>query len=105
MILVAFKLTMPSCGSWNGKWSGNESLYARVRSFTAEQVKQLNIADKLDKDFNYRWDDGWCANVEVNKINAKQAKDIRKNSKGFYGYDWMIKSIIENGDIRLEEKI
>lgn len=91
--MVVFELSMPNCGSWNGKWSGSGRCYARV--YRNSDVPK----DVLDKTFCYTWDDGWTACVSVKKIDAKEAKQYRKNSAGFYGYDWMIKSIIKDGYI------
>ena len=92
--MIAFVLSMPSRGSWNGKWSGENDLYARIHRLSKEKESDLS-----GKSFSYRWDDGWCARVEAVKIDAKEATKIRKKSKGFSGYDWMIQSIIENGEI------
>ena len=29
--MIIFELTMPNCGSWNGKWSGEERFYAKFK--------------------------------------------------------------------------
>ena len=92
-MLVSFVLTMPGIGSWNGKWTGSGNLYAKVRDIPKE-AKEI-----VGKDFRYRWDDGWEACVSVNRVYAKEAARIRKQSMGFKGYDWMIDSIIKNGEI------
>ena len=90
---------MPNCGSWNGKWSGQDSLYSRVRKFNKKDCDKFKIKEKLNNSFSYRWDDGWCALVEVKSIDSKEANQIRKLTKGFYGYDWMIDSILDFGYI------
>ena len=96
--MLVFNLSMPNAGSWNGKWSGEGRLYAKVRKLGKE--KEVNLDGTS---YRYRWDDGWCASVDVYKVDAKEANKIRRKSVGFYGYDWMINSIIEHGDIRLPE--
>ena len=98
--MKAFILTMPNAASWNGKWSGEGRLYAKVRyGYETKTVK--------DGDYDYRWDDGWCANVEVKTVTSREAAKISKHSVGFYGYDWMIESIIKHGKIlsRKEQEV
>lgn len=89
---------MPSAGSWNGKWSGNGRVYAKIRKLDKKKEVVLDGTS-----YSYRWDDGWCARVDVCKVDAKEANKIRRKSVGFYGYDWMIDSIIKHGKIILEE--
>lgn len=91
--MLAFYLSMPGCPSWDGKWSGDGKFYAKVVSKRTKE-KELD-----GKSFTYRWSDGWCARVDVRKVDAQTARKIRKKSQGFCGYDWMITSIIENGEI------
>ena len=81
-IMIIFKLTMLSSGSWNGRWSGEDMLYARV--MRNNQVPN----DIIGQYFYYNWDDGWCACVSVSKVDSKEAAKIRKKSNGFCGYDW-----------------
>ena len=94
--MVLFELSMPNCGSWNGKWSGEGRTYAKVRR-NCQVPKEV-----IGKSFYYRWDDGWTACVSVRKIDSKEAKKIMKNSVGFHGYGWMIESIIRHGEIKYE---
>lgn len=91
--MIAFLLSMPHVASWNGEWSGEGKIYARLRR--DNQVSK----EYIDQSFEYRWDDGWGASVEVRKVDSKEAAKIRKHSAGFYGYDWMIDSIIDHGKI------
>lgn len=95
--MLAYILTMPNRGSWNGQWSGQGNLYARVGKPGKEVEKRL-----AGRNFYYRWDDGWGANVEVVKINAAEARKYRRDTKGFCGYDWMIASIIKHDEIICE---
>ena len=96
--MIIFTLSMPTRGSWNGRWSGEDRVYARV--FHNNDVPK----DIIGKDFYYNWGDGWCAWVSVTKVDSKEAAKIRKKSAGFCGYDWMIRSIIKNGEIIVEGK-
>lgn len=94
-MLIAFELSMPGRGSWNGKWSGEGRPYVRVRNLPkAEADKVL-----LKEEYRYRWDDGWAACVSAYKVISCEAARLRKKSAGFCGYDWMIDSIINHGEI------
>ena len=92
--MIAFVLTMPNVGSWNGKWSGENQLYCRV--FKDKQVPQ-NLRNKA---FYYNFGDGWVARIEVLGADAATGRKMKKRSKGFCGYDWMIESLLINGEIR-----
>ena len=95
--MIIFRLSMPNCGSWNGKWSGQDRIYAKTRP------NRLVPKELVDKDFYYNFGDGWCANISVEKVTSAEAKKIMKKSVGFYGYDWMIDSLIKNGEILRED--
>ena len=92
---------MPSAGSWNGKWSGEGRPYVRVRNISKKMAGECAI-DAIIKQgrYTYRWDDGWCAAVDVRQVDSKESAKLRKRSVGFMGYDWMIDSILDYGDIR-----
>ena len=101
-MLIAYKLSMPNNNSWNGRWTGAGKCYARV-----ENVRSEKAARKLlEKPYHYySFGDGWGACVTVRKVDAKEARRLRKNSEGFCGYDWMIEEIKTFGRIRtLEER-
>lgn len=91
--MIVFQLTMPNRGSWNGRWSGEENLYVKVRD------ERYVPKELWDKDFYYSWNDGWTACVSVQRLPAKEARKLDKMSKGFCGYDWMITSLIDDGYI------
>lgn len=101
MRYLQFTLDMPNCGSWNGRWSGENDLYARVQKFSERSKSAKSRIDKLLQDpyYYYRWDDGWGASVTVKEIDAKIARQIEKKTRGFCGYDWMISSILSKGFI------
>lgn len=101
-MLISFKLTMPNRGSWNGKWGGEENLYAIVKKFSKSEILDFKINQKINRDFYYSWEDGWTACVDVIKVDSKEAVNIRKHSKGFRGYDWMINSILKLGYIDID---
>ena len=96
--MIVFELTMPNVGSWNGKWTGADRLFVR----TADERK---VPKKLhDKDFFYRWEDGWTDCVSVRKMPVNEARKLERRSNGFCGYDWMIKSLMQDGYIHTIER-
>ena len=95
--MIVFELTMPHCGSWNGRWSQEDKLHVRTKD------ERKVPKECWDKDFYYRWDDGWEACVSVKRMPAKEARKLERRSDGFCGYDWMIRSICKNGVIEPEE--
>lgn len=95
--MIVFELTMPHVNTWNGHWSGEDLKYIRTRS-------ERSVPKELwGKDFYYRWSDGWEACVSVRRYGAREAARLERQSAGFCGYDWMIRSLINNGYIRPEE--
>jgi hypothetical protein len=91
--MIVFELTMPHKGSWNGKWSEEGTCFARTRS------ERIVPKEYWNENFYYRWDDGWSACVSVEKVDCKEGNELRKKSKGFCGYNWMVDSIIKKGVI------
>lgn len=89
---LLFILTMPNVGSWNGKWTGEDRVYARERN--AKQYPNCK-----EDNYYYSFGDGWGANVEVRKVTVVEANKYIKKSVGFCGYDWMINSILLYGQI------
>lgn len=97
-MMLAFHLSMPNCPSWNGKWSGEGKKYVRCRTFRSRAAK-ANAEKILQKGyFHYSWSDGWGAGITVREVTPYEAAKLRKASAGFYGYDWMIDTIIEYGE-------
>jgi hypothetical protein len=103
---LIFKLSMPNCNSWNGKWSGEGDLYARVRSVGTSKAAIEKARKILDKGyFYYNFGDGWGAAVEVYECTSTKEKySIEKRTRGFAGYEWMIDSILEWGAILNSEQ-
>lgn len=96
-MILSFILTMPSNNAWNGKWTDDNKLYARTRSIR-DKDKAARIAEKGY--FAYNFGDGWRAAISVEIVKASRAAKLRKASQGFWGYDWMIDSIIDNMEIK-----
>jgi len=99
-MILAFTLSMPNANSWNGKWSGSTKYYARTHNFGKSKKGEEQAKSILAKKYyHYNFGDGWAAGVSVKEVDSKSAAKIRKNSAGFCGYDWMINSIIDFGEI------
>lgn len=100
-MILSFELSMPNVGSWNGKWTGADRIYAIVSNF-GRSKKATEKAQKILDQKYYRYDfgDGWAASISVRQVDAKEAAKIRRKSCGFAGYDWMVRSIREHGEIR-----
>lgn len=93
---VCFELTMPNRGSWNGRWSGEKEGH-----YHFERLSD-GVAQKLDgRDWYYGWGDGWGANVSARIVTGTESRRLRKQNAGFCGYDWMVKSILACGEIKL----
>jgi hypothetical protein len=100
-IKLCFELSMPNVGSWNGKWSGRDNYYAIVRSSSCSK-KSVEKFERIANEgyYHYNFGDGWSAGVTVKKVEGPEVRKIKKNSRGFCGYDWMVDSILENGTIK-----
>ena len=103
-MLLCFTLSMPGVASRNGKWSGEGRVFAKVINFKARygtSKKAIELAEGILSAgyYTYCFGDGWTAGVDVKKVDAKQAAKIRRKTEGFSGYDWMVQSIIDYGEI------
>ena len=99
---VCFELSMPNVGSWNGKWTGANNLYAKVVDFGRGKDNEAKAKEILaSKSYYYDFGDGWGASVRVRAVDSKEASKIRRATKGFCGYDWMINSIRTKGTIAI----
>jgi hypothetical protein len=101
MTHVVFVLSMPNRGSWNGKWSGEEDLYCRVRSYRNGPLLDKVLAEPSHY---YNFGDGWGARVSVKECTVNEKAKYTRKTKGFCGYDWMINEIEEYGTIRSYEE-
>lgn len=95
-MIVSFELSMPGCNSWNGRWSGEDRLHVLVKSFPRKNAS--NLPFKLGY-YSYNFGDGWGAGISVREVTSTAARQLRKDSAGFCGYDWMVDSIIADGAI------
>ncbi len=93
-MLISFELSMPGNNAWNGRWSGEGTCYGIVKSF-----RKMPATFKLGS-YGYNFGDGWYANVTVREITQAAADKLRKQTKGFNGYDWMVDEITTLGRIR-----
>lgn len=102
---LVFELSMPNRGSWNGRWSGEDRYYAIVRNFPGLKGarKAREILEKGS--YFYSWTDGWGASVNVREIDGREARRIRSRSKGFCGYDWMVRTICDYGKIMDDQQL
>lgn len=100
-MLLSFELSMPSNNAWNGRWTGEDSLYAVVRAF--HKMPEANGKQLAGSRFSYSFGDGWVAAITVREVTSSAAAKLRKESKGFCGYEWMIGSILRHGKILADE--
>lgn len=102
---LAFTLSMPNRGSWNGGWSGEDRLFCIIRKFDTKTLvtKAQELLQK--KSFYYGWSDGWGASVSIKEVTPAEARQLKKKSSGFCGYDWMVDSIIDYGKILATHEI
>jgi len=97
VIRVCYELTMPTAGSWNGKWSGSEHKHYLVKDFSPKYFE--NHKDKILGTWYYSWNDGWSACISTEVVDGRESARRKKISRGFCGYEWMIDSILKIGKI------
>ncbi len=103
---LAFILSMPHNAASNGRWSGAGKCYAIVKPIgKAKKAVERAAALIAQKSFYYDFGDGWGASVTVREVGYNEACQLRRQTLGFYGYDWMVKSIWETGEIKPREKV
>ena len=92
-MLYCFTLSMPSNNAWDGHWSGEDKIYAKIVHLETKPKSTY---------YCYAFGDNWVAGITVTPVNSTTARLIRKKSIGFCGYDWMVDSIIQHGKITTE---
>jgi hypothetical protein len=97
---IAFTLTMPGNNAWNGKWTGEGRLYVKVVDVGASKKTIEKYAPLLGKAFSFDFGDGWRACVSIRQVEGREARQLKAESAGFCGYDWMIEDIRTYGKIR-----
>ena len=99
-MILSFTLSMPNNNAWNGKWTGEDRLYVRVKNLGKTKKAMAHAKEMIDEGYYYyNFGDGWGAAVTVQEVDAKEARRLRAKSQGFCGYDWMIDSIMSHGKI------
>jgi len=98
-MIICFELTMPNVGSWNGKWTGESKKYYKFRTLTKSQGQDFFGAED-DLSWYHNFGDGWGAQVNATLVTSQEKRKLNKISAGFCGYDWMIDSILEHGEIK-----
>lgn len=104
---LTFILSMPGNNAWNGRWSGQGNLYAIVKTFTGKKATAKAEAILAGRYYSHNFGDGWRAGIEVRSVDSAEARKLRKDSRGFCGYDWMVANILDHGkasDLTDEEK-
>ena len=94
---VEFKLSMPGVNSWNGQWSSDGKLFLKWHPICDKTAEQLELSETTPRSWSYSFGDGWRAQVEARIMKPGER---RRKSEGFCGYDWMVFSIIYNGEIK-----
>lgn len=99
MSALVFTLSMPGRSSWNGRWSGEETIYAIVKPIRKTQKHQAACeAIALKGSYSHSFGDGWRASVSAEIVDdPAKIRKIKKASRGFCGYDWMVKNILSHG--------
>lgn len=93
MKIICYELSMPGRNTWNGSWSGEGRLYAIIRRYKSQKAEKRAQSILERSAYSYCWTDGWRVRVSVREVNFADARRLRRESKGFCGYDWMVDSI------------
>lgn len=96
-MILSFSLSMPNRNSWDHGWSGEGRKYVILKTFKSK--KSIEKAQRLLRTgyFRYSWSDGWGAGITVREVDSIEARKLRKESKGFCGYNWMVDTILMYG--------
>ncbi len=95
---VEFRLTMPGVSTWSGRWSGESRNYTIVERLSKKALEKLKIEPGKTRTWFHDFGDGWCAQIDA---RVMEKGERAKKSDGFYGYDWMVRSILEHGKIKV----
>lgn len=100
MKYLAYKLTMPHANTVSGRWTREKDLHCRVQR--VREANWDNVKRLVGNTYFYDFSDGWVAQIDVTLVNEKRAKELKRQSTGFCGYEWMIKSILTTNEITVE---
>jgi len=102
---LCFELSMPSNNAWNGKWTGEGTCFAIIKNLGRSKKAKEKIEKLLKKgSWYYSFGDGWAAQVDVREIFGAEITAMRGKSQGFCGYNWMVDSILDYGEILNSEQ-
>jgi hypothetical protein len=103
-INLIFRLSMPGTGPNGERWNSDNRVHALIRP-VPRNLKSTENANKLlaAKSWRYDFGDGWIAQVDVEQGTQQTVHRARRLSQGFCGYDWMVASILEHGEIKSNE--
>lgn len=99
---VGFFLTMPNRASWNGHWSGENSVHVIMKTVPAKYFEEHK--SQLIGTWSYSWDDGWRAEINSRIIEPGERASLLRRNTGFSGYGWMVDSIMLTGEIVYPQK-
>ena len=91
-----------TCYGMNAGAPVAERFHKLGMAFVLQNTRGRGQSEGKDMAFG---DDGWGANVNVKIVDSKEAAKVRKKTKGFCGYDWMIDSIIERQEIKASHEL
>ena len=95
---VLFTLSMPRNNSWNSRWSGDNLSYCISK--VAFRYGKPVYPNLKEGNYQYDFEDGCVANVNVKFVTPSEAKAAMKKSDGFCGYEWMCDEIMTLGGIK-----
>lgn len=98
-MIIAFLLSMPNRASWNGRWSGELDLHVIFKTLSGKRAGEKAHRILASRYYSYNFGDGWRASIEAKEVDPSERRKMAKANKGFCGYDWMVDSILQDGDI------
>jgi len=103
-MIIEFSLKFPNINTWNNKFTGEDNYYARFTTFSKKDKAKYDEILKKGY-YYYNFGDGWSASISARQVTSQEKAKLSKKSKGFYGYEWMIRSIITNNKIITKNEV
>lgn len=98
-MLIAYELHMqPSSTTPHPSRSWREKRYIIVRRYGKK------AATPELRTYWFSWSDGWSCWIKAREVDSAEARRLRRASAGFAGYDWMVTSIEQHGQIQFPER-